>query len=246
MSKEPQVVNTTAPLANVATCMRAVERAVNRQEHLPGIVAFYGPSGWGKTISLTYAANHYRAYYVEAKEVWGRGALLRAILTEMGIEPARDASLSNMVDLVAEQLVKSNKPLLLDEFDHCVNRNLVEVVRDIYEGSHAAILITGEEHLEKHLRKWERFHNRVLDWVPAQPASLDDAKHLRALYCKRAKIADDLLGRIHEIAHGNVRRICVNLDRVQEFALTHSKSGIDLEGWGNREFYTGEAPKRKV
>ncbi len=33
----------------------------------------------------------------------------------------------------------------------------------------------------------ERFHNRVLDWVPAQPASLADAKHLRALYCKRVK-----------------------------------------------------------
>jgi hypothetical protein len=243
---EPQVVKTTAPLANVAACMRAVERAMNRHEHLPGIVAFYGPSGWGKTFSSTYAANRYRAYYVEAKSVWVKSSLLEAILDEMGIVPPAQATIADMVDLAAEQLVVSNKPLLIDEFDHVVKHNLVEVVRDIYEGSNGAILIIGEERLEVNLRKWERFHNRVLDWVPAQPASFEDAKHLRALYSKRAKVADDLLTRIHEIAHGNVRRICVNIGRAEEAALEQGVERIGLAEWGSREFYTGEAPRRKV
>jgi DNA transposition AAA+ family ATPase len=242
MSKKEQSVNTTAPLANVAACMRALEIAMKRHQHLPGIVAFYGHSGWGKTVSAAYAANHYRAYYVEVKSSWHKKALLQAILVEMGVAPR--GTVPELTDQVAEHLVLSGRPLIIDEFDALVNRNLVEIVRDIYETSNAPILIIGEERLEVNLRRWERFHNRVLDWVPAQPASLADAKHLRTLYCQRAKVTDDLLARIHEVTRANVRRICINLERAQELASQEHWKEIDLAKWGNREFYTGEAPQR--
>lgn len=245
MSKEQKPVNTTtAPLANVGACMRALEFAMKRPHHLPGIVAFYGPSGWGKSAASAYAANHHRGYYVEAKSSWTKKALLLAILTEMGVPPAK--TIAEMTNQVSEHLAISGRPLLVDEFDALVDKGQVEIVRDIYEGSNAPILIIGEERLETNLRVWERFHNRVLDWVPAQPASIKDAEHLRALYCRRAKVADDLLARIHEITRGNVRRICVNLERVQEYAATRGIGTIKLDDWGNRDFYTGEAPRRKV
>lgn len=244
MSKDTQPVSTTAPLANVGACMEALKCAMKRPDHLPGIVAFYGPSGWGKSFSAAYAANSQRAYYVEAKSSWTTKALMLAILNEMGVVPAK--TIYEMTGQVAEQLVLSGRPLIVDEFDALVDKKQVEIVRDIYEGSNAPILIIGEERLEVNLRHWERFHNRVLDWVPAQPASLKDAGHLRELYCKRTKVHDDLLGRIHEIARGNVRRICVNLERVQTFAITRGLSTIKLDDWGNRDFYTGEAPRRKV
>lgn len=242
MSKKEQSVNTTAPLANVAICMRAMEIAMKRQSHLPGIVAFYGHSGWGKSASSAYAANHYRAYYVEVKSSWHKKALLEGILLEMGVSPR--GTVPELTNLVAEHLVLSGRPLILDEFDAVVNHNLVELVRDIYESSNAPILIIGEERLEVNLRRYERFHNRVLDWVPAQPASMADAKHLRTLYCQRAKVADDLLARIHEVTRANVRRICINLERAQELASQEHWKEIDLAKWGNREFYTGEAPQR--
>ncbi len=38
---------TTAPLANVSLCGIALSRAMERPSHLPGMVCFYGPSGWG-------------------------------------------------------------------------------------------------------------------------------------------------------------------------------------------------------
>ncbi len=241
---EPQVVKTTAPLANVALCMRALERAMKRPEHLPGIVAFYGLSGEGKTTAAIYAANHYRAYYVEAKDSWTRKAMLLAILNEMGVVPAKTTY--DMVSQAAEQLVKSRRPLIVDEMDHIVRRNLVETLRDIYEGSNAPMLLIGEERIEINLRPTDRFHNRVLDWVPSQPASFDDAKHLRGLYCKRVKIADDLLRALHEAVNGNTRRICVNLERVQETALELGKDRIGLDEWNGREFYTGEAKRRQI
>lgn len=244
MSKEAQPVNTIAPLANVGACMEALKSAMKRPDHLPGIVAFYGPSGWGKSLSAAYAANHHRAYYVEAKSSWTKKALVLAILNEMGVAPAK--TIYEMTDQVAEQLVLSGRPLIVDEFDALVNKNQVEIVRDIYEGSNAPILIIGEERLEVNLRRWERFHNRVLEWVPAQPASLKDAGHLRELYCKRAKVHDELLAKIHQVSRGNVRRICVNLERVQAYAVTRGLGTLKLDDWGNRDFYTGEAPHRKV
>jgi len=59
-----------APLANITLADRAITRAMERAEHLPGMVEFHGPSGWGKSIAANYVANRYRAYYVQAKSVW--------------------------------------------------------------------------------------------------------------------------------------------------------------------------------
>ncbi|WP_207214001.1 hypothetical protein [Solidesulfovibrio carbinolicus] len=57
------------------------------------------------------------------------------------------------------------RPLIIDEMDHVVERNAVELVRDLYEASRAAILLIGEKALPGKLAQWERFHGRILDWV---------------------------------------------------------------------------------
>ncbi len=164
MTHQPAPVNlggqTTAPLQNVALCNTAMERALHRPGHLPGLVAFYGPSGWGKSTAAAYVADRHRAYYVECKSTWTKKALLLAILTEMGVAPA------HLPD-GRPQLVLSQRPLIIDEMDHIVSKKAVEVIRDIYEGSNAAILLIGEETMPAKLREWERFHNRMLSSGPA-------------------------------------------------------------------------------
>jgi hypothetical protein len=160
----------------------------------------------------------------------------------MGIAPA--STVAAMVEQISEQLALSERPLIVDEFDHLVDRNQVELVRDIYEGSNSPILILGEENLPHKLSKWERFHGRVLAWIPAQFASFEDAAALRELYCGKVRIADDLLKRVHELSRGSVRRICVNLELIQETALSSGKSEMDSAAWGNRELFSGEAARR--
>lgn len=249
MSKPSSIVNfpgatTVAPIANVGRCMAALNRAMDRKAHLPGLITFYGPSGWGKSTAAGYVANRYRAYYVEAKSSWTRKALLLAICREMGIDPAK--TIYDLTDQVSEQMALSGRPLIVDEMDHIVDRNAVEVVRDIYEGSNGAILLIGEERLPSKLKAWERFHGRMLEWVPAQPASLEDASHLAGLYCSDVAIEADLLGQIHHLSGGSVRRICVNVDLVREEALKNGWDSVDLDAWGDRELYTGDAPARRV
>jgi len=232
-----------APLANVGSCLSTLKRAINRPAHLPGIVCFYGPSGYGKSTAATVATIRTDAVYVQARSSWTRKAAHQAILKGMGVIPA--ATVAGMSDQIAEELALSKRPLIIDEVDYLLERGTIEIIRDIYEASLAAIMLVGEEGLPNKLKRWERFHGRVLDWCPAQPASLDDCTALAKLHAVKARIEDDLLAAVHSVAAGSVRRICVNIARIEEQAQLEGRDVMDLAAWGKREFYTGEAPSRR-
>lgn len=236
-------INGKAPLANVALCLGALEKLKNRPAHLPGIGVFYGPSGYGKSTAAAVGCIRHNAYYVQARSSWTRKAAHQAILKEMGVTPGK--TLADMAEQVAEQLVLSGRPLIVDEVDYLVDRGSVEILRDIYEASQAPILLIGEEALPNKLKRYERFHGRVLAWTPAQPASMEDALALRDLYGTRAAIADDLMALIHDQAHGSVRRIVVNIEMVQDTAKNLGLDAIDAAAWGKRLLYTGDAPSRR-
>lgn len=226
---------------NVGLCIKALERAISRAPHLPGMTAFYGPSGYGKSFAASYAASTYRAFYVACKSSWTRKAFLTAILREMGITPAR--SNWEMTDQIAEELVISGRPLIVDEMDHLVDKRAVETVRDIYEGSQSPILLIGEERMPNKLKAWERFHGRILDFVPAQAVDLGDVDELAKIYAAGITIHSELLRQVHKAANGSVRRVCVNLDMIREQCLTVGLTQIGARQW-TRGFFTGEAPRR--
>lgn len=233
-----------APLTNVHLCRKALNRSLERGGHLPGLTCFYGPAGYGKTKAIAYAANDLRAYAIEAKSHWTRKGLLSKILFEMGLPAAK--TLEAMVDQICEHLALSGRPLIIDEFDHLVNKGAgyVELIRDIYDASAAPIMLVGEENLPNKLKKWDRFYGRVLEWTPAQPPTLDDAKLLRELYCQKVNIADDLVEYIHAECR-STRLVAVNLDRVQAVALDEGLKNIDRAAWADRSFYHGDAPIRR-
>lgn len=240
------LVGGIAQIGNLALAQEALQRAMDRHSGLPGLVCFYGPSGWGKSVGANYVANITRARYVQAKSVWTKSHFLKAILFEMGIKPL--GTISDMLDQVVEEMAASQRPLIIDEMDHIVERNAVELVRDIYEGSRAPILLIGEEQLPVKLKRWERMHGRVLAWVPAQAVNVADAKALALIYSADVEIADDLLAKVVDVAHGSVRRVAVNLDNIRSAASEMGTDWIDLAVWnkGNHQLYTGDAPKRRV
>ncbi len=233
-----------APLTNMGLAKAAVENALNRSESLPGMVVFYGPSGFGKSYSATFTSNSLRAHYVECRSSWTKKALLEAILLDMGITPA--ATIYKMTDQISEELAQSQRPLIIDEVDHIVDKKAVEIIRDIYEGSKAAILLIGEEKLPAKLKRWERFDGRILEWIPAQPAVEKDTASLAHVYMQGIQLKPDLAKEITTLARGSVRRICVNLDRVRKVAEQEGWGSVDRKTWGNRGFYTGQAPARRL
>lgn len=256
-----QALGTIAPLTNVALFTELMDRVVNRPRHLPGLGTFHGFSGYGKTYSATYAANMYRALHVEVGASWTLKKFCQSVLKELGFVEGRrrqdkqatcavdimPKTIPDMVEQIIEALAIEERPLIIDEFDYVTSwgEKSVNVVREILDKSQAAIILIGEEALPNKLQTWERVHNRVLDWVPAQPANAEDTGILAQLYCPGVEVAPDLAERITALAEGRVRRICVNLERVREFAVSSGLQSVDLAAWGSRQLWTGRPPKRR-
>lgn len=151
-----------------------------------------------------------------------------------------------MAEAIKAQLHSSGRLLIIDEFDYCVEKGLVEATRSLYEGSKASILLIGEELLPQKLEKWERFHGRMLDWFPAAPAGLDDLAVLAAARCPGIRISEDMAHHLVDLARGSVRRLGNNLSLIQEAALENGWDSVNLTRWGNRALQSSKAPRRGV
>lgn len=233
-----------APLRNVLLMRRMMEHLVNRSPNLPGIGVLYGRAGLGKSNACAYSASAYRAIYVELRDHFTRKVLLLEILREMAIKPARTTS--ELFDQVCEELTRSRRPLILDMGDYLIKRHLVDIVLDIYEGSGAAVAIVGEEGFAAALKRAsERVYDRVLEWLPAEPADLDDARKLAKLYSPDVAIADELLAAILEKSARIARRIAVNIEYARQAAKRAGKRTIGPDDFDPKSFHTGEAPARR-
>ncbi|MEZ5571207.1 MAG: ATP-binding protein [Halioglobus sp.] len=247
MKHKARSVNNIASLTNVTLTAAAMEASIGREASVPGITCLYGPSGWGKSQAAAYVRREYEAYYIEAKSVWSRKTYLLSILKDMGIPVLRQETLPELMEKVAEELSLSGRPLIIDEVDYLVDKGFAPLIMDIYQSSHASIMIVGEERLPtKLLEKHEKIHNRVMHWIAAQPASLDDCRKLADLLAGSIDLSDDLLEHISEAVHGCTRRIAVNINKVREAAEKEGISKLDRDWWGKRELYTGSTPSRRV
>jgi chromosomal replication initiation ATPase DnaA len=238
-------VSKIVALTNVGLLASAIERAQARPMGLPGLVAMYGASGLGKSVGAAFAANRYRAYYVECRDTWSKKAFLQAILREMSILPA--ATLSQMVDQVAEQLSRSTRPLIIDDVQYLLDKAVANVLTDIYNASQGTMVLIGEERVPTSLAKLERLHNRVLEWVPAQPATLEDMQALAAASYPKLRIDAALLEDLRRAVNGCLRRVAVNLYRIYSEAEAIGLETVDLPQWQqlSRGWFTGEAPVRR-
>ncbi len=237
--------DTTAPLKNVSSFKMLMDRIVNRPGHLPGIGVFYGFSGYGKTVSAIYAANTTRAYYLEVGSSWNKKSFLSNMCRAVRVN--EQGTVPQMVDRLIEALALDNRPVIIDEFDFVVARKYHELVREIHDKSGVAFVLIGEELLPGKIELLsERFHNRVLAFAAAQPSDAEDAGHVGRLYHPEITFAPDLLEEIATVSSGQIRRICVNLDRIAEDARERGLERMDMKAWGKKPLSTGQAPQRRV
>lgn len=238
---EQNLYNSVAPLRNVAAFTSLIHRVQNRAHGLPGMATFYGYSGFGKTSAAIYATNTFQAVNVQVKSTWRARKLCEAILAELSLPPKQN--IADMVDQISQALGATDTPLIVDEADFLVQRKLIEIVRDIHEGSGAPVILIGEELLPQKLRPYERVSGRMLDWVAAQPACLQDVGHLAKIYAPGLEVAPDLSQAILAASNGSIRRICVNLAQVSEYAVVKGLKRLGLGDWQGRGFFTGAAPE---
>lgn len=206
----------TAPLQNIDILEELLARTTDRAPHLPGIVTFSGPSGFGKSTAVAYIAGQHQGVYVEVRSVWTKKTFLEHLAKALGLKTG--STIAVMADQVSQELAASGRPLLIDEADNLINRGLIELVRDIYEQSKASIVLIGEEMLPQKLKQWERFHGRIMAWAQALPADASDVQVLAAHYTPDLNLAPDMIERLVDDAKGSVRRIVTNLDHIAYIA----------------------------
>lgn len=234
-------VGNVAPLRNVMLLNALINRVQNRDFDLPGLACFFGPSGYGKTKAATWNAQETRAYWVEVKSTWSRKKLAEMILKSMGFPEPR-GTIGDMVEQIGDQLSKSGRPLLIDEADLVAKDGMIGIIRDIYESSQGTVILIGEEDLPQTLRRWERVHNRMLDWVAAQPADLREVGLLAERKCPGIDIASEVQQLVLEKSQARARRIVVNLRKITEYALSTGKTAITAADAPKIAFFSGEAP----
>jgi len=234
-----------APLKNVAAMMGLVHRLTDRGAHMPGFGVMHGYSGYGKTYAAIFAQNKKRGPRVEVGDSWTKKTLVTAILREIGVREPK-GTIAELTEQVVGRLAEPNHPpLIIDEADKLVDKGMIELVREIQEGSQVPLILIGEELLPQKLMRIERVHNRVLDWVTAQPCDIDDTMKLIRLFCPQLAVSDGLAERLRRGSEGRARRIVVNCSRLAEFARLKGLSSLD-ESTYQGDFYTGNPPSRKA
>jgi DNA transposition AAA+ family ATPase len=234
-----------AQLTNMSLALRTLLDCIEAPEGSPRLGVFYGPSGYGKTIAAGFCASRFEAGYVEAKSVWAQRSILEAIARELGVARLERTN-PKILQQIIDALLREPRPLIIDEMDHLVKKQSVEVIRDIHDGAGVPILMIGEEALPAKLKEWERFDNRILVATAAQPASFEDGCKLREHYCTRVAIADDLVAHFVDRTKGVTRRVVTNLNTAQRVALEEGVDAIDRHWWGNRPVMTGEVQLRRA
>lgn len=236
---EPKLYNSVAPLANVARLQGLIDRCQNRAHGLPGMGCFFGRAGHGKTTAGVYAQNRLSAVHVEAKSLGGVRKLLEMIVQELGLRPLSTAS--RLFDQAAEELARTGRPLIVDEADRILKETQIETIRDLYEATQVPVILMGEESLPQKLTRWERVHGRILAWVGAEPATIEDVGHLTAIYAQGVEIAPDLRAAVLAASRGSLRYVATNLASLREFAGVRGMVRMTLSDWPG-EFHTGEPP----
>jgi DNA transposition AAA+ family ATPase len=240
MTERAGLYNNVALLRNVSALAALIKRLEDREHGLPGMATFYGPSGYGKSTAASFVGNEFQAHVVQVKSEWRAKFFCQSILKGMSMKPGHTTAA--MLEQIAENLAKSGRTLIIDEADHLVKRNLIELARDIHEASGAPVILIGEELLPQNLKQWERVHGRMLDWVAAQPAELTDVALLARIYAQGIELDAEMREHIMAVSNASIRRICVNLAKVREFAKTRGVSRVTKTDWGDDQLFTGTAP----
>jgi DNA transposition AAA+ family ATPase len=227
------VKGTIAPTANIALVHQVMDSLTRRSAGVPGIGAFYGQSGLGKTFAAAYVCHPagFNAVYVQCNVYDTMKSLTETIGRALGLK--LKGRIAVMMGEVVAQLQGVNRPLVFDEADVLVDTNRLELVRNLHDASGVPVLILGEQDLPGKLRRHERFHNRVLVWQPAARCNLTDLEQLAKHYCPTITLAPELKRRLVVETEGVTRRVVTNLVAVKRWcdsrAIKHADAEIDIQ-----------------
>ena len=186
----------TENVRRLARVINAVTTAGPGQSRM-GLVT--GRVGLGKSWAVDDAYVNRGCLYVRACATWTPNAILKAILRKCGLQPAVSAAqnLERAASLLIARTDAVNPAknlLIIDEADYLIAGAkqgtppvLLDTVRDLYDLSHAPVILVGEpelagtlHHYSQASEKYKRFWDRICTAEEFQPVSAAEIQTMSA------------------------------------------------------------------
>ncbi|MGB0893252.1 MAG: AAA family ATPase [Parashewanella sp.] len=218
-------------------------------DFIPKMSLMHGDSGLGKTTSLTYLTNQLTAsgcqpIFVRCMATDTPSSFVARIMKELGSEMLYP--LRNSVDFIIERMNELQVPLFIDEADHIVGQlKTMETIRDLYDATEQPVMLVGMEQIAKRISHRKQIFNRISEWVEFQPADLEDVNLFATELLEGGiSVGEDLLNDIRVRTGGEIRRILIALDKIEQFAMSNDFDYVDKECWGDGPLFLEHGRRR--
>lgn len=231
---------TTVPVNNVRRLQAAMDALAHRAPSLPGLAVLRGVPGYGKSTAAAYVGVNFKAIYVRALAVWSAGAMLDALMVELGLvrpgeAPARNKS-RKMGEIIAA-LDDEPRPIIVDEADYVMgDKQMAETLRDLHDMCGVAIILIGMDKLMGAIKSRPQISSRVAHDVQFEALDLTDAKMVAKSLCE-VPVADDLVAHLHSAAGGNIRNIVNGLAHIEALGRSLNLKTVSRADWADRKLF---------
>ncbi len=222
MSKqqENQIPGTgAAKLAVLGQAIAGMKQIRRATAQMPRMAVLSGPPGYGKSSAAAYMCHPLteNAVYISLLMFDTTRSIAERLLKELDVRFKPSWTTAHKFEAIVQRLIDTDRPLVVDEFDHIAAKTSVDFFRAIHDQASAPIFLIGEQDLQHTLLKHhERFHDRVLTWVNAAPCDVDDTRALTRHYAPALKWADTAVEALQRKTNGVARRITTEIERIKE------------------------------
>ncbi|WP_304308090.1 ATP-binding protein [Pseudacidovorax intermedius] len=235
---DSQIADTgAANLAVLGQAKVAMKHIRKASAQMPRIAVLSGPPGYGKSQAAAHMCHPLteNAAYIGLLTFDTTRSIAERLLKELDIRFKANWTTAQKFEAICQYLMETNRPLVVDEFDHVAEKTIVDFFRAIHDQAATPIFIIGEQDLQHKLqRHHERFHDRVLTWVKATPCDDQDTRLLTRHYAPNLKWSDAAIAALQRKGAGVARRITTDIERVKEFCKQRSIVDVLPEHVGGR------------
>lgn len=226
---------------------------IKEREHPEGMLVIWGAPGYGKTTAACELFVRERGIIATANAVWTPKAMLMTLLRELGSD-TKGGSNSDLLDEVIGLVAENSRPIFIDDAQFLFNsKKMLDCLRAIHDVAGSPVVLVGqsstpgEAGIEKRIKKYPQVADRVSHWIEFFPADVDDTR-LVAEMCCSVEIDEALIQSLCSETKGNLRKIRIELARIQRFGLQQKLSICTLERWAElkRQVAEREARMRAV
>jgi len=194
-----------------------------------------GMPGYGKTETVEEWVAKNGAIYLRAKEKYTQSFFHDELAEKLKVDST--GTRKERFQRLITKIMHTQVTIVLDEVQHALpnGASVLEALRDITDTTETiAILVAGEDRVQKRIAKFPQLSRRIRETVEFTPASAEDT----ALICRElaeVQIAPDLQGEIHRQSKGLVSAVINAIAAVEHQARRNKAQTVALADMAGQE-----------